>query len=187
MAASRLPCLLAALLAALLVGCSTVQVKHDYDPGFDFSGYQSWFWLPPSEQGATDPRVHNEITEARVRRALEDTLIARGYSKAPSGEGDFGVGYHLAIEGRIDVRTVDRYYGYGRGWRGWSGGYGYTDTYVDQYDQGMLIVDIVDMRSRQLVWRGTAEARVDESADPERRDARVREAVEKLFAEFPPG
>jgi hypothetical protein len=51
----------------------------------------------------------------------------------------------------------------------------------------MLIVDIVDMRSRQLVWRGTAEARVDESADPERRDARVREAVEKLFAEFPPG
>jgi hypothetical protein len=106
MAASRLPCLLAALLAALLVGCSTVQVKHDYDPGFDFSGYQSWFWLPPSEQGATDPRVHNEITEARVRRALEDTLIARGYSKAPSGEGDFGVGYHLAIEGRIDVRAT---------------------------------------------------------------------------------
>jgi len=118
-----------------------------------------------------------------VREAVERTLGARGYRRVPTGEGDFGVGYHAAIQGKIDVQTIDRYYGYGYG--GWYGGYG-TETYVRQYDEGTLILDIVDSRSQQLTWRGTAQAEVHADRTPEERTARIQEAVDRMLAQFPP-
>lgn len=176
---------LAAILAiGAATGCSGIRVSHDYDPGADFSAYRSWYWLPrPGPSG--DPRLDSDLLDARVRSAVEEVLAAKGYRKAPTGEGDFGVGWHGAIEGKLDVQTIDRYYGYGPRW-----GYGYggvvTDTYVRQYDQGTLILDVVDARQRKLVWRGSAQAEVQERADPEARQRRIREAVEKVFARFPP-
>jgi len=175
------------MLALGALGCVTFPVDYDFDPGADFSGYRSWYWLPPSPSG--DPRIDNDLVNARIRRAVEQSLAARGYAKTSTGEGDFGIGYHGFIQGKVDVRTIDRYYGYGPGW----GRYGAyypgpvaTETYVDQYDEATLIVDIVDNSSRQLVWRGSTSARVRDEESPEKREARTREAVDAILAKFPP-
>ena len=62
-----------------------------------------------------------------------------------------------------------------------------TDGYVENYDQGTLVLDIVDGRSNELVWRGTAQARIDPSNSPEERQRRINEAVRKILDRFPPG
>jgi hypothetical protein len=180
-------CLLSlALLAS--TGCVGFAVNSDFDPNADFSGYRSWYWLPPSPSG--DPRIDNDLVANRVRGAIERSLAARGYAKTSTGEGDFGVGYHGFIEGKIDVQQIDRYYGYGPGWGryGGYGGYGgvATETYVDQYDEGTLIIDIVDNRSRKLVWRGSTSARVSEDDSPAERDDRTQRAVDAILEKFPP-
>ncbi len=178
-----------ALMAAIglaVSGCVGFQVTQDYDPATDFSGYRGWYWLPPSPSG--DRRVDNDLVDARIRRAVESALSARGFRKTSKGEGDFAVGYHVLIEGKIDVRTVNNYYGYGPGWGRYGGrvGSGYTETYVDQYEQGTLIIDVVDTGSRKLAWRGSTSARVQQTAEGEDRAERVHEAVDAILAEFPP-
>ena len=173
---------LALLLAA---GCSSFAVEHDYDPQADFARYRSWYWLPPSPSG--DPRADNALVDARVRAAVENALAARGFTQTSTGEGDLGIGYHIAIEGKLDVRTIDHYYGYGPGW-GYYGGPGRvgSETYVDQYDEGTLILDLVDSRSRKLVWRGSASARLREGLTPQEREERTQEAVDAILNQYPP-
>lgn len=183
---ARILLVLASILALASTGCVGFSVSSDFDPAADFSGYRSWYWLPPSPTG--DPRIDNDLVANRIRRAVERSLAARGFAKTSTGEGDFGVGYHGFIEGKIDVQTIDRYYGYGPGWGYYGGGYGgiATETYVDQYDEGTLILDIVDNRSQKLVWRGSTSARVIEDHTPQKRDERAQAAVDAILAEFPP-
>ena len=55
-----------------------------------------------------------------------------------------------------------------------------------EYDEGTLILDIVDAESRTLIWRGSARAEVSATVAPETREARVREAVRRILEQFPP-
>lgn len=183
---ARFVLVFSAALVLAASGCVGFAVDTDYDPGTDFSGYRSWYWLPPSPTG--DPRIDNDLVANRIRGAVERSLAARGYAKTSTGEGSFGIGYHGFIQGKVDVQTVDRYYGYGPGWGRYGAGYGgmATETYVDQYDEGTLILDIVDTRSQKLVWRGSTSARVIEDDSPGERDERAQAVVDAILAKFPP-
>jgi hypothetical protein len=86
----------------------------------------------------------------------------------------------VTIDTRTDLNTVP--VGYGWGWWGFAG----TETYVDQYEQGTLILDVIDAGSNKLIWRGSAAARVVDDKTPEERTRRVNEAVEKILERFPP-
>ena len=167
---------------AMLLACSGIRVHEDYDPAADFSRYRTWYWLPPSPSEAR--RVDDDLVEVRVRASVARVLGYRGYLEAPNGEGDFGVGYHAAIEGRVDVRSVDHYYGYGRRWGPYAGMA--SEAAVRQYEEGTLILDVVDSRAQSLVWRGSAQARVRENVEPRERAHRIEEAVERILARFPP-
>ncbi len=176
---------LAALLLTALCACSTLRVSSDYDPAFDFSGFRTWDWLTGTSAGSVDPRLPRGLVEERIRAAVEKHLAARGYPRSGSGTPDFRVGYHAAVEDKVDVRSINRAYGYGPGW-GAGRGLMIRDTYVRQYEQGTLILDIVDPRTNVLVWRGSAQAEVYSYATPEQREARIDDAVGQILERFPP-
>ncbi len=176
---------LAALLLTALCACSTLRVSSDYDPAFDFSGFRSWDWLTGTPAGTVDPRLPRGLVEDRIRAALEKHLAARGFQRSGSGTPDFRVGYHAAVEDKVDVRTINRSYGYGPGW-GAGRGLMTSDTYVRQYEQGTLILDMVDPRTNVLVWRGSAQAEVYSYSTPEQREARIDDAVGQILERFPP-
>ena len=176
---------LGALLVATLCGCASLTVSSDYDPSFDFSDYRTWSWLPGPQGGSEDPRIANELVDDRVRAAVEKQLTARGYELRSTGTPDFRVRYHAAVEDAVDVRMLNRSYGYGPGWGGPRGGV-VTETYARKYEQGTLILDIVDANSEKLVWRGFAQAEVDRSATPEQRRQRIGDAIRQILAGFPP-
>ena len=60
------------------------------------------------------------------------------------------------------------------------------ETYVTEYDRGELILDINDPKTRRRMWSGTASAQVRASDSRETQDNRIREAVRRMLAEFPP-
>ncbi len=174
---------IASLLIACLAGCApAIKVTQDYDPAAQLTGLRTWAWQPGVRQASGDPRLDNSLLNARVKAAIEKGLADRGYATAADPEAaDFTVAYHLAIDKKLDARTI--YTGYGP-YRGWAGGG--TQTVVDQYDVGMLIVDFIHPASDAVVWRGSAQSRVNETRDPEERQALVQAAVDKLLAQFPP-
>ena len=178
MPCARLTSVLALLLA---LACAPVRVSYDFDPAEDFSGYRTFTWLPVPQQPTGDYRVDNPLLDGRIRAAVERNLTARGFRKVEDRAPDFYVAYHLNIEQKIDVRTVNRgyvdYYGYYSSW---------PETRVTQYDEGTLILDVANARRKQLVWRGIGVGRVRQHSTPEQTTKDVNEAVDLVLAKFPP-
>jgi hypothetical protein len=177
------------LLLTALAGCSTMQVNTDFDPAADFDRLRTYKWMPGPQKVTGDPRLDNEILEKRIRTAVENQLNAQGFRKQSSGTPDFLVGYHVALEKKLAVSTMNTYYGYRAGW-GWSYGVGTSpigpESYTYEYEQGSLILDIVDGDTRGLIWRGSAQTEVNKTASPEKRQAQINEAVENMLERFPP-
>ena len=171
------------VVALLLAACSSVYVSTDYDPGTDFAGLKAYAWLPRKAAASGDPRLDSTLLHERIRNAVEAQLAERGYKKVASGRADFLVAYHTAVQRKIDVDTIYRGYGYGPDTWGWGAGH---DTVVYEYDQGTLLLDVLDPKAHRLLWRGSAKAVVSEESTPEKRTKLINEAVAKLLEQFPP-
>jgi len=172
---------LAALLLCLLGACSSVRVSVDYDPTEDFSAYRTFTWFPRPQQPTGDYRIDNPLLDARIRAAVERELAAKGYRKVEDRVPDFYVAYHLSFQDKLDVYTVDR--GYMTYW-----GYRVSmpETQVHQYEEGTLVLDIANVREKELVWRGVGSGRVRQDPTPEQTTEAVNRAVAEILARFPP-
>ncbi len=174
--------LAALVVAAVAVSCTPFRVAYDFDPSADFGALRSYAWLPGLQPPTGDPRVDNSIVDSRIRAAVDTRLAAMGYAKDFPERADFLVAYHAAVAEKIDVETIDRYYGPGPRWAGVV----VTDTVVTEYEEGTLLLDVVDRGSRKLLWRGSVQARLDRQASPAERSGRVQVAVDEMLARFPP-
>ncbi len=181
----------AVLLGFLVAGCSTMEVQVDYDPDQQFTGLKTYDWIPEPRKPTGDPRIDdNTILDKRIRRVVESALNEKGLRKS-SDSPDFWLAYHVTLDHRQSVATLNRHYDYGPGW-GWDYGhrrYGYgarRETFVYQYEQGTLLLDIVDPDGRDLMWRGSATDEVNFSSSPAAKEKQLQEAVQRMLAEFPP-
>ncbi|MBZ0159316.1 MAG: DUF4136 domain-containing protein [bacterium] len=170
-----------ALVLGLIVfatGCApSVTVKLDYDKEADFAALKTFSWLPMPVNPAASVKEaleRNSLMDKRIRRAVEAQLTAKGYQVNVT-HSDFMVTYHIGVEDKIAVTD----WGYGYGWRGPSR----VDVY--QYQQGTLILDVIDSKSKQLIWRSVAQGVIDPSAPIEKREQRLNDVVTKMLADFP--
>jgi hypothetical protein len=170
------------IAVAGLTGCSGMNVYSDHDPTAisDMQAYKTYAWLPDTKGGQ---HTHNTLESKRIKHIADGVLAEKGYALATSSQPDFYVGWHGAIDRKLAYNTVNTYYGYG--WGYW-GGYGGTSTYVTEYQQGSLIIDIVDVKTNELVWRGVAQAEVYPQADQDYRNRQIETAVNKILGQFPP-
>ena len=69
------------------------------------------------------------------------------------------------------------------------GGYGYGgSTYVSYYEEGSLVIDIVDWQEKELSFRGVATGTLSKSEKtPEESQADIDELVINILSKFPPG
>ena len=167
-----------------LTACSTLQVTSDFDPSANFTKLKTFAWEVPAKEKTGNVRLDNPILEKRIKANVENVLAAKGFTKLDSGTPDFYIGYHVALQDKVSVSSMNNYYGYAPGW-GWNYAYaGGVDVY--QYEQGSLTLDIVDSASNQLIWRGSAQAEVDQFAKDEKKKALLEEAITKILSGFPP-
>jgi hypothetical protein len=171
-----------AVLAVAFCACGTVSVHTDWDQGHDFSGWQTFAWMPEGTEPKGRRPVDNPLIDERVRAAVERTLAAKGYRQVKRGTPDFYVGSAIYVQQKLDVYTINHYYGWGYRW-----GVGFPETRVAEYDEGELVIDVADAKVRKLVWRGSGSKRIDPDPSPERVTENVNRAVEEILADFPPG
>jgi hypothetical protein len=168
----RLTCLIVAALAA---GCAQIYgVQHDFDRQYDFSGLRTYDWMAVPEKSGM-----NTLVVQRVQRAVNAELQARGYILAREGP-DFLIAEHIGSKDKVQVENWG--YGYGP----WGGHWGANRVSVYQYEEGSLILDFVDARSKKMFWRGVAKAEVDRIDTPEKSEQLINEAVQKILEAFPP-
>lgn len=169
--------------------CASFDVQTDWNPQYDFGRLQTFRWADRPQTMTGDTTVDtNGLLAQRVMQAVDANLSAKGYTKTATSQADFEVAWFLTIEPKTQVSTVNNYYGYGPGigWGGYGGyGGGSTTTMVDSYNEGTLIIDLRDPAG-QLLWRGSASARLREKVDPQKAQQRVDDAVGQILAKFPP-
>jgi hypothetical protein len=173
-------------LSLALTGCSSkMKVATDFDPSHAkaISAYKTYAWLPLPTSG--DSRINDEFVAQHVVPEVDRLLAAKGFERDTTGTTDFLVGYIVTLQAVTDVKTANTYYGYEYGYEGATGP-GYTTTYDVSYEQGTLILDVVDTERDQIVWRGTAQAKTGGNPDPKKQQERLAEAVQKILDKFPP-
>lgn len=174
-----------------LSGCSSLSVNYDYNQQVDFKKYKTFNWLPFPKDMPTD-----ELNRARFVTAVEDNLATKGFHQNSSNP-DFIIATHFGTEKKVDITNwgysyaPNSYYqGYGYrhpGSYGYAGGYASTGgVSVYEYEQGTLILDFVDPKSKQLIWRATAKAIVSPASTPEKQTDRIKNAVQEILKNFPP-
>ena len=159
-------------------------MNQDYDTSANFAAYKTYMWIeqPTAPTGDARSAVQsNTLLDKRIKASVDAELAAKGMVPATENPDAYLV-YYVGVDQKIDVQ--DWGYSYPRyPYGGWYGGGG-VDVY--EYKEGTLIVDIVDAKTQQLVWRGTATKTIDEGASPEQREANLNEVVRQMFAQYPP-
>ncbi|HEX6791913.1 MAG TPA: DUF4136 domain-containing protein [Candidatus Krumholzibacteria bacterium] len=178
--------LLAMLGIALLAGCSSYDIKYDYDMDSNFNSFKTYKWIERTMTNASGSAqkalTNNSLLDKRIRGAVDNELAAKGFTlAAPNDSADVLVVYYTGAKDKIDVTD----WGYTYAGSYWGGGLGRSvDVY--QYTEGTLIVDMVNAGSHQLAWRGSATGVVDPDASPEQREAKINDVVHRIFQNYPP-
>lgn len=165
-----------AIAASVSVSVSAVaaqSVSYDYDKGTDFTKLKTYAWVPG--QPARDELSHKRIVEA-----VDSQLTAKGFTKAEGGNADVLVTYRTTFDRELQIS------GFATGWAGSrfsasrSGSARAAEVTI-----GQLTVDLLDGKSRSVVWRGTAQEELDGRASPEKKDKHITKAAEKMFKNYP--
>ncbi|MBK1880680.1 DUF4136 domain-containing protein [Pelagicoccus mobilis] len=151
------------LALGLLTGCQTgPKISDELNPDTDFSAFQSFALLPlPKDIPGADPGAILRYGKA-AQDGLRDALTGKGYTEAELAQADIAVHLKASLVPKIEITDWGYDYGY-YGRRGyWGRGYPYSmgrDIDVDSYDEGTIVIELFDNKTKQLVWVGWATGR----------------------------
>lgn len=167
--------LVVAAVAVVAACASSPTTNSDYNPATNFSQYHSFGFL------ATD-QIADPMVDSRIKSAITAALTAKGWTLNDQNP-DVWVVPHIQLSEQTQLNTWNTGWGYGR----WGGGMGNTQTTVEKIPIGTCIIDLVDAKQKQMIWRGTASNTLSPSDTPEQKQAAVNQAMTQLFQNFPPG
>ena len=151
-------------------------VKVDFDKAFNFSTVKTYSIRIGTTWG-------NDLSQRRVLTEFDEAIAAKGWKKVPEADANIQVVLHGATQTKHDASTFYSGMG-GYGYRSFGGGTGTASTVVSEYRVGTLVVDMFDAKSKNLVFRGTAEDEI--SDNPEKNAKKLEKASAKMFKNFPP-
>jgi hypothetical protein len=130
-----------------------------------------------------NPILESPISMQDLRDDIQRAFNARGYQRA-NGAADLSVAYYMGVHNRLQV--TDYYYGYpfwGWGWRWGPGWGGWPAQQVTRYQQGTIIIDVLDGGGRRLLWRGLAHVRVPKHEEDYTKV--IADGVDAIMKRFP--
>ena len=171
-------------LAALgFAGIASAQdVRYNFDADTNFAKLKTYKWVDLNSPVQVDDLVARQLTSA-----FDAGLAAKGLTKVDSDQADVLVGYQVALqqEKQLNSYTTGGYgYGYGARWGAGMGGM--TTATTTTLTVGSISLDMYEVGSKHLVWRGTASKTLDEGAKPDKRQKNIHKAVTKMLKNYPP-
>lgn len=170
------------LYLTLLCSCvSPVYTDYDHEAVSKFAQYNC-FEIVSSENYENDEDVVlGPILNRRIERELKSILQTLGFTDQCSLP-DFRVRYHTT------KKTIRRLNSFGVGTfrercYGYPGFVSYQNFYIDQYEEGTFLVDIIDPQLDEVVWRGAYVKRLGMQALS---DKEIRAMLAKILDRFPP-
>jgi hypothetical protein len=150
-------------------------VQTDFDHQANFVQYKTYSWQ--------EIKPGDSLWDSRIKSAVNAQLEGKGLAQV-ANDGDITI---VAIKTSQTQKTLQTFYdGFGGGWR-WRGfgGFGDSTTTEQDYQEGTLVIDLYDGKTKQLIWRGSTESVLADKA--EKNEKNLEKGVAKMFKDFPPG
>jgi hypothetical protein len=177
---ARVTILTALLLSFVSLTAAAQKINIDYDKNSTFTHLRTYAW----KKGTP---AQNPLMDERIIQAIDKQMAAKGILKVdPTADPDAIVVYHAAVDYETQLNTTDLG-GWGMCCGPYYGGYyggGTSTTTIDKIPVGTLQVDIGDVQTKKLLWRGKGSDTLSDK--PEKIEKKINQVVEKMFKKFPP-
>ena len=173
-----------AIVGFCFYACTGPNVKTDFDPAADFTKFRTFVFT-----GLTDMNrggvFDNSLTRTRIESTVARELNKKGLQQVPLEQHpDLLVHYWIGVKDKQRVQSTGPTAGAytWRGGYGWGAGYTGVSTY--EYQEGTLIIDLVQPAKKELVWRATMVADLEDTAQENMELG--KKAIAKAFENYPP-
>ncbi|GAB2590748.1 DUF4136 domain-containing protein [Spirosoma areae] len=172
-------------LVALSAKC---QINVDYDHTVDFGQYKTFAFAPGKAMRQLGVKDNDStFINKNIQETVTQILSKKGLSFA-NNNADITITF---IAGAKEKKEIENYigspqfgFGYGQQFYGAGGWWGpsWNNWWVNQYEQGTLILDIYDTKTNELVWRAYAVSNITNFNEQKFVDREVNRALKR----FPP-
>jgi Domain of unknown function (DUF4136) len=161
------------LCAMLLCIASTIamgqQVSVNYDHNASFSQYHTYAWASNNAN-----QIQNSILAQAAQQDINTAMQGKGFQLVQEGQNPDLL---LVVSGGLRQQTSWSAWGM----RGIGGGMGGITP--QQNVEGTLIVDLHNVKTQSLIWRGIAQDTLSNNGDKNQKT--VANAVTKMFKQWP--
>ena len=162
---------LASLICFACFAASAQDVYVTSSPSGNFSAYHTYAW----GQQKNPNQIANSIMAQEAQTQINTQLQGKGLKLVQESENP-----DLILVGSGGMKAETSYTAMGM--RGFGGGMG-TIT-PQQNVVGTLIVDIYDLKAKQMVWRGVAQGTLNQK-NSQKNMQLLDKAVVKMFKKYP--
>lgn len=182
------------LISILLMSCGP-KVKTNKMAGVDMDSFSSYAFLPNQDTIQTS-NYNNEMVNELVINQVREKMQEKGY-RLDRSQPDLLVYYHLMLDEEMAVNASPVYTNYSYYRPGFYVGpyfrnYAYNNyftipriagTNVEQipYKEGTIVIDLIDRRSNEIIWRGSAA----DVVTPNNLQEEIRAYISEIFEQFP--
>jgi hypothetical protein len=176
--------LLTLVAACFFSACSsTPNTVSNVDPSVDFTRYKTYAFVADL---ATDKQAYQSLETTHLKNSVKREMELRGFR--PSDKPDVAINFSVETADKVRTRSVPNT-SYGVGYDPYYDVYydGWATTHstrIDQYTEGKLKIDLIDVSSRKLVWQGSTKGRISKK-DEKDWAGTLDGAVTEIFSTFP--
>jgi hypothetical protein len=157
-----------------LTSCSPFQVRSDYAETANFNDYKTY-------KLRIDDLKLNDIDKDRVLNEVSKQLQIKGLSVGENP--DLIVNIKANHKKITDIESSRPY-----GMWGWGGSFGWgvgmNRTWTSNYNEGALVIDLIDAKNQKLVWQGIGSGISVDS--PKSKQKQIPEIIAEIMANYPP-
>lgn len=165
------------LVLLALAACGGSAVMMDYNIAGTWSNYRTYNWLPEPRAEDIGDLAKNPSNRTSLEDAVNWAMKNRGL-RLDEQNPDLLVAYYAGKKDAIDPRV-------------WGYSYSPKGSYKDEqgppntYNSNTLVIDLVDAKSKELMWRGWSGGVIN-APNNDKVENSIRDVVKKIMAEYPP-
>ena len=164
-------------LAILTFSCSSIRVFSDFDNSINFDNYKSFAFFKP---GIEEVEI-SDLDKRRILKSIEKSLEEKNL--VLSSDPDLLINISVKATDRLFINPNNGWgWGWGWGWNPWMFNSNFNS--ISTQTRGELFIDIIDSKSKLLVWQGKGYGGIDEYM--KNRDERINLFVSEILKNYPP-
>ncbi len=168
-------------ISLLFVSCSSIRVMSDYDTTINFDDYTTYAFFKP---GIDEVEI-SDLDKKRILLAIEKEMEEKQFTKSENPE----LLINIAVKSSNDVYVNSNIaFGLGWGWNAWGwnawGGPQLNAVTINSQTNGLLLIDIIDTKTKKLIWQGKGKGYISEFT--RNRDERIQCFVTEILKNYPP-